>query len=95
MTLIEAVERGNIEEVKRLLSEKTDVKTYDRSLKIAIVYGHFEIVKLLIEHLKSTYNAKINIDEEDLISYDILCGQTEIVNYIKNQMLLEKINDIN
>jgi ankyrin repeat protein len=86
-----AIRSSNLEEVKRLLSEGATKYEKNEALRISCVLGHLEIVKLLIENGANVHGHS-NYDEP--LSCAIYYNKTEIITYLKNMMLLEKINDV-
>jgi ankyrin repeat protein len=82
---------GNIEQVKKLLSEGADVHAYDdQALINASYYGHLEIVKLLVEH-----GANIHAQNDESLNMTRYKKHLEIVSYLEKQILIENISEIN
>jgi ankyrin repeat protein len=81
--LNDACRLGYLNVVDRLLREGDDVHyENDYALRCACLYSHLDIVKLLV-----SYGAEIHSNTNIL-------GNQEIVNYLKKQLLLEKINEL-
>jgi ankyrin repeat protein len=89
-SLINAVYRGNLEEVKKLLSEGADVHAMnDDALRTACSFGRLDIVKLLVEH-----GANINILDDYQVTWRGLSNiNNEIKTYLNKQLLLKKLNE--
>jgi ankyrin repeat protein len=89
MTLFEAVRKGNLEEVKRLLSEGADVHYENNfAIKSSCYFGHLEVVKLLVEH-----GANFHDDNDKAVKLANDNGHKEIVNYLNKQMMLDKLKE--
>jgi ankyrin repeat protein len=78
---------GYLEITKLLVEHGADVHSNDFCLKQACYFGHLEMVKLLVAHGSSIEHESINIAKER--------GHFEVVTYLTNLMLLEKINEFN
>jgi ankyrin repeat protein len=77
-TLVEAASIGDIENVKKLISEGPSVTcSQDSALIEAVKNGHIEIVKILIEN-----GADIDIEEEPPLKWAIIYGHIEIVKLL-------------
>jgi ankyrin repeat protein len=86
MTLQIAIELGNISEIKRLLSEGTDINADNhKAIRYACYINDLEVIKLLLEN-------GANIDKAR--KWSKIWGRTELVDYLTKQMLIEKLNDI-
>jgi ankyrin repeat protein len=87
MSLIDECKRGDLEEVKRLLSKGADVHIIDDlAFTFAVNYNHLEIVKLLLAH---GVNLHKNYNKASYIAN--FRGNFEVLNYLNKQMLLEKL----
>jgi ankyrin repeat protein len=88
MNLIEAVESGNLEEVKRLLSEGADVhENDDQAIIVACSYCYLEVIKLLVAH-----GADIHTKKNFVFKSAKFNGHAEVVDYLNKQLLIKKIN---
>jgi ankyrin repeat protein len=87
--LIEASSRGDVYVVKLLLeNELADVHAHsDRSLRLASMNGHLEVVKLLIAN-----GADVHVNEDETLRWASKNGHTEVVKYLQQVIRKEKIS---
>jgi ankyrin repeat protein len=91
MTLIDATKSGNLGEVTRLLSEGADVhELNDKAFRVACGRGWKNITKLLVAH-----GANIHANDDEALRHAHFYKKNELINYLNNLMLLEKLNEIN
>jgi ankyrin repeat protein len=90
MDLIGACIRNNLEEAKRLLSEGVTIEQKAHSMRITCFNGQLEMIKLLVE-----YGANIHANNDEALQMARYNSQTETINYLKNRLILEKINEFN
>jgi ankyrin repeat protein len=84
--LIASSTREHLNIVKLLLSRGATVKAKNDALIEASIKGNLKLVKLLLQH-----GANILPDTFRFAKHN---GQTEIINYFNNQLLLNKIKDM-
>jgi ankyrin repeat protein len=78
--LVDYASVGDLEEVERLLDLGADIHVdSDNALCNAILNGHFNVVKALIERGANIYNVN-----KWILSDAKMYGYTEIVNYLKS-----------
>jgi len=82
-----AVYTGNMELVKLLVTDVTEVRDYPQLLRSACLYGRFDIVKFLI----TEQGAEIT---EEAIRWASWNGHEEVLNYLNKQLMLKKIEEI-
>jgi len=93
--LIPACETGNVEEVKRLLSEGlNNAHEIYMGIRSSVVNGHVEVTNLLRIAL-----VKIHIENGDdineILEWASYNGHLETVEYLNKLLLLEKLNELN
>jgi ankyrin repeat protein len=80
--------QGHSEIVKLLLEHGADIHASDdSSFKSACYYGHLEIVKLLLEHGADLY-------DETAFNWAEANEKLEVVNYLNNQKMLDKLKQL-
>lgn len=90
-TLERATTKGHLDIAKYLISRNVemDISEPDRNPLFAAIYGgHLEIVKLLVEkkiNISIKYSSEI-MEHMDAYSFAIERGQTEIAEYLKQEM---------
>jgi len=85
MDIFEVIVEGDLESLKKLVSEGADVEAENgygfTPFNLASVNGHLEIVKYLIEECNANVEAK-NKDGDTPLFYASLEGRFEIVKYL-------------
>jgi len=78
---------NNLENAKKLLSEGADVHdNNDQALWTASMFGHLEIVKLLVAHGAKIYDEVIRIAKDN--------GHLEIEEYLTKRTMIKKLEEI-
>jgi ankyrin repeat protein len=72
--LSKAIYSGNLEEVKKLITEEVD---YSHLLRIACIYGQVEIVKFSISH-----GADVHDNDEQAIKITCSSGRLEVLKIL-------------
>ena len=83
--LVQAVYVGNMELVKLLLTKRVMIN--DEAIRKACIYGRFEILKLLLDSVKS-YNY------EELLRTAKYNRDLSIVNYLEKRMMIQKLEEL-
>jgi ankyrin repeat protein len=93
--LIPACETGNVEEVKRLLSEGlNNAHEIYMGIRSSVVNGHVEVTNLLRIALV-TIHINEGCDINKLLEWANLYRHLEVVEYLNKLLLLEKLNELN
>ena len=76
--VIQASERGSIEEIKYLVSKGKDIHLYDdEALRLAATNGHLDVVKYLI-----SLGANIHSKDDEALRQAALHGYLDVVKYL-------------
>jgi ankyrin repeat protein len=89
MTLDDLIEKGTIEEVKKWLKKETIYFYRNKAFVSACYYGRLEVVKLLLEN-----GADIHHREDEAFKWAQWNKNLELVDYLNNRLLLNKINQL-
>jgi ankyrin repeat protein len=116
--LIDAIYRGNLEEVELLLINGVNIHAdYEHAVRYATVHDHVEIVKLLIAHgadihilddrvlsdacyhghlevVKLLVENGADVYNESAMKWAKGRNQLEIINYLNNQKMLDKLKKL-
>ena len=86
--IIDYVKDNNIEKVKEFVAVGLDVRMINKSLTIASLFGHIELVRLMLEHGADVNTLDFNDDTP--LSFATMYGYVDVV-----RLLLEYNPDIN